>query len=59
MWQPYGGLDIPPWTGSYGVGIEPWVTCANLAGALEHGKALQLKPGEGLETTLRVEISKI
>ncbi len=23
-WQPYGGSDMPPLTGIYGVGIEPW-----------------------------------
>jgi galactose mutarotase-like enzyme len=56
MWQPFGGLDLAPWAGSYGVGIEPWTACANLAEALAQGKALRLGPGESLSTTLKVAV---
>lgn len=57
MWQPYGGIDIPPWTGSYGVGIEPWTTSSNLAGAIESGRALSLGAGEEQKTSVFVDIS--
>ena len=58
MWQPYGGLDISPWAGSYGVGMEPWVTCSNLAGALSSGKSIQLGPNKSLATSLTAKITE-
>jgi hypothetical protein len=51
-WQPFGGADLPPLTGIYGVGIEPWVTDLSLTQAIEQGKALTLDPGESLHTRL-------
>ena len=39
LWRPFGGSDLPPLTGIYGVGIEPWVSRHNLAGAVEAGEA--------------------
>jgi galactose mutarotase-like enzyme len=57
MWQPYGGLDVPPWAGSYGVGMEPWTTCSNLEGAVNAGKTLHLKPKETLSTKLYASVT--
>jgi len=51
-WQPFGGADLPPLTGIYGVGIEPWATCLGLTQAIEQGKALTLDPGESLKAML-------
>jgi galactose mutarotase-like enzyme len=51
-WQPFGGADMPPLTGIYGVGIEPWVSRLGLAQAVEAGEALQLGPGDSLSTRL-------
>lgn len=56
-WQPLGGADLPPLTGIYGVGIEPWVTRFDLAQAIQQGEALSLRPGESLSTTLRAGVS--
>lgn len=52
LWRPFGGSDLPPLTGIYGVGIEPWVSRHNLAGAVAAGEARWLEPGESLQTTL-------
>jgi len=51
-WQPFGGADMPPLTGIYGIGIEPWVSQHSLAQAIEAGEALLLGPGESLSTRL-------
>jgi len=56
MWQPFGGLTVPPWDGSYGVGIEPWTTCGNLAGALTRGQAIRLGPSASVSTRLEVSL---
>lgn len=58
MWQPFGGIDVPPWDGSYGVGFEPWTTDGNLASALARGKALRLAAGESLSTHLTINITE-
>jgi hypothetical protein len=50
FWQPLGGADLPPLTGIYGLGVEPWVSRFNLAQAIEHGEALHLEPGASLYT---------
>ncbi len=52
FWQPYGGADLPPLTGIYGVGLEPWVSRYPLARAIEEGQARRLGGGESLETEL-------
>lgn len=52
LWQPLGGADMPPLTGIYGLGIEPWVARYNLARAIEHGQAVRL----GARGLLRTEL---
>jgi Domain of unknown function (DUF4432) len=49
-WQPYGGAHSPPLAGSYGLGIEPWVSGGNLEHAVRLGEALTLPPGGTLST---------
>ncbi len=56
FWQPYGGADLPPLTGIYGLGIEPWVWRGNLAQAVENGGALWLKAGEALRSWVQVGV---
>jgi hypothetical protein len=58
-WQPFGGADIPPLTGIYGVGIEPWVTRFSLSQAIERGEALALNPGTSISTQLRAGVSQL
>jgi galactose mutarotase-like enzyme len=55
-WRPLGGADLPPLTGIYGLGIEPWMSRFDLLGAIEHGEAQRLEPGERWSTTLQVSI---
>jgi len=52
FWQPYGGADLPPLTGIYGVGLEPWVSRYPLAQAVDAGQARSLDGGQSLETEL-------
>jgi len=56
MWQPYGGADLPPLTGIYGLGIEPWVSRFNLEQALVRGEAQRLGPHQSLTTKLRAVV---
>ncbi len=58
LWQPYGGADLPPLTGLYGVGIEPWVSRYSLAEAIEKGEARSLAGGQSLETKLNVSVTR-
>jgi galactose mutarotase-like enzyme len=58
-WQPFGGADLPPLTGIYGVGLEPWVSRYPLADAVKAGQAKTLMGGESLETELVVEIQSV
>jgi len=51
-WQPFGGADLPPLTGIYGVGIEPWVSRHGLEQAIQAGEALTLDAGASLSTRL-------
>ncbi len=53
-WQPFGGAKAMPLTGSYALGIEPWVAQGSLAAAAASGNALQIAAGRPLETTLTV-----
>jgi Domain of unknown function (DUF4432) len=55
-WRPLGGADMPPLTGIYGMGIEPWVSRFNLTEAIRQKAALSLDPGESLATTFRAKI---
>ena len=55
-WRPFGGADMPPLTGIYGMGIEPWVSKFNLNAAIQQKTALSLDPGESLTTKFQVEI---
>jgi hypothetical protein len=56
FWQPYGGADLPPLTGIYGVGLEPWVSRYPLEKAVEVGQARSLAGGQSLETELVASI---
>jgi hypothetical protein len=58
LWMPYGGADLPPLTGIYGLGVEPWASPGNLAQALEQGDALMLEPGQKLATKLQVTLKQ-
>lgn len=57
LWQPYGGADLPPLTGIYGVGIEPWVSRFNLEQASRQEESIKLEPGQHLRTTLRASVT--
>jgi len=59
LWQPYGGADLPPLTGIYGVGIEPWVARYPLAQAIEHGRARWLQGRETLSTKLNASVEVV
>jgi len=58
-WRPLGGADLPPLTGIYGLGIEPWTSRFSLSEAIECGAALRLERRQSLETTLRVIVDPI
>jgi hypothetical protein len=57
-WRPLGGADLPPLTGIYGLGIEPWVSWLSLTEAIARNQALRLSPGATLSTKLKVSILK-
>jgi hypothetical protein len=59
LWQPYGGADLPPLTGIYGVGLEPWVSRYPLDKAVETGQARKLASGESLETELIASVQQL
>jgi hypothetical protein len=59
LWTPYGGADLPPLTGIYGVGIEPWVSRFNLEEASRHGESVELGPGQSLTTVLRAAVTDV
>jgi hypothetical protein len=58
MWMPYGGAELPPLAGIYGLGIEPWLYRDNLGNAISVGKARMLAPGESINTSLAITIEK-
>ena len=58
LWTPYGGADLPPLTGIYGVGIEPWVSRHYLEEASRRGESVRLDPGQRLRTALRAEVTR-
>ena len=55
-WRPLGGADLPPLTGIYGLGIEPWVSRFSLNEAIERSEALELGARGSVSTALRVNI---
>jgi hypothetical protein len=59
FWQPYGGADLPPLTGIYGVGLEPWASRYPLAKAQEAGQARRLEGGQSLETELIASVQPV
>ena len=59
FWQPYGGADLPPLTGIYGVGLEPWSAPSPLAQAAAAGQASQLAPGTSLQTELVASVQTV
>jgi hypothetical protein len=59
FWQPYGGADLPPLTGIYGVGLEPWMSRYPLAKAVETGQARCLRGGESLQTELIATVQEL
>jgi galactose mutarotase-like enzyme len=58
-WQPLGGADAPPFTGMYGVGLEPWISRFPLAEAVEKGQARSLAGGASLETRLAASVTRL
>jgi len=58
-WQPFGGADLPPLTGIYGVGLEPWTARYPLAEAVHAGQAHHLEGGQSLETILIAEVQPL
>jgi hypothetical protein len=58
LWLPYGGASAPPLKGIYGLGIEPFVSRDNLAGAVAAGEARFLRSGETQRTALRVTFAE-
>jgi galactose mutarotase-like enzyme len=59
FWQPYGGADRPPLTGTYGVGLEPWTAPSPLAQAAAAGQARRLAGGESLQTEMVASVQKV
>jgi len=59
LWQPYGGAELPPLTGMYGVGIEPWSSRYPLDEASRRGEAHRLAGHQSLETRLAASIEKL
>jgi hypothetical protein len=51
-WQPYGGAHELPLTGTYALGVEPWVSRLPLADAIAAGEAIEVAPGESFRTSL-------
>lgn len=56
MWTPYGGADLPPLTGIYGLGLEPWTSRFPLEQALAQGQAHRLGPRDSLTTVVRARV---
>ncbi len=56
FWMPYGGAELPPLTGVYGVGLEPTSAPYPLAQAVEAGLARSLEGGQSLQTQFIVHV---
>jgi galactose mutarotase-like enzyme len=59
FWQPYGGAEVAPFTGMYGVGIEPWISRFSLTEAVEKGQAKRLAGGASLQTRLVASVTPL
>jgi Domain of unknown function (DUF4432) len=57
-WQPYGGAEAMPLRGSYGLGVEPWVSQGNLEQAVAAGEALELAPGASMRTAVTATLQR-
>ncbi len=58
LWQPYGGAAMPPLKGIYGLGIEPWTSQYNLAGAMAANEACNLAAGQSISTNWSIKIEQ-
>jgi galactose mutarotase-like enzyme len=56
LWQPYGGAAAPPLTGSYALGVEPWMTMYNLERSVEAGTARALAAHDTFSTSLEAHL---
>lgn len=56
FWMPYGGAELPPLTGVYGLGLEPTSAPLPLEQAVSAGCASQLAGGERLSTRVTAEV---
>jgi len=56
FWMPYGGAELAPLTGVYGVGLEPTSAPYPLAQAVAAGLARSLGGGESLQTRLTIRV---
>jgi len=59
LWQPYGGAEALPLRGSYALGIEPWTSRHDLERSEAAGTAIELGPGESLESVVRISTRRI
>ena len=59
LWQPYGGARDPSLAGSYALGVEPWTSQHNLAGAVDAGEATWLDPHESLSSGMTASIEHV
>jgi hypothetical protein len=59
VWQPYGGANEMPLTGSYALGVEPWISRLDLERAVAAGEAVELAGGETFSTTLRASTRRL
>jgi hypothetical protein len=59
FWQPYGGADLAPLTGIYGMGVEPWMSRFCLAEAIVRKEARSLPPGGTFSTTLQARLTRM
>ncbi len=59
LWRPYGGADLPPLTGIYGLGVEPWVSRHCLTTAVQRGEALKVGPRGSVAAQLRASVADL
>ena len=52
------GADVPPLTGSYALGVEPWTSRLNLEDAVAAGEAIELAPGERFATRFTAGVTR-
>ncbi len=59
FWMPYGGAELPPLTGVYGLGLEPTSAPLPLAQSAQAGFTRPLAGGERLSTTLTAGVQTV